>query len=313
MAEQGKPHRGKNGKDERLRWHHLVLLHRECVRRNPDYAKDYRQFQATTPADRQAWALALEEQWGLWTCGELPDPQDRPDLQELIHAPPSANELHRYEEFDDPLEAMVEDQLMQVLPLSLDEGTMESLRGFAIFLYVPEEPGSTLRYAALDMRRSHKELEGFLEDLLHEVITSRKKHQLKSIPPPKRLRVEEMFDYLRAYDLRQEDCDYDHITRVLWPRQEKGKAAWEYVKKAKQLIHDPPLFSLFKEYLQKRTKGRSLSLEGWNPPIVVPKTRARLRGQQYEGQRRWRLGPLLVRAHPCTPSPDHQESGRDKK
>lgn len=313
MAEHDTTPRGGKGKEGRLRWHQLILLHRECVRRNPDYAKDYRRFQKTTPADCQIWALALEEQWGLWTCGELPDPQDWPNLQKLIHTPPSAKALHRYEEFDDPLEARVEDQLMQVLPLSFKGKTLESLKGFAVFLYFPEEPGSALRYAALDMRRSHKELQGFLEDLLHEVSASRKKHQLKPIPPPKRLRVEEMFEYLRAYDLRQQDWDYDRITRTLWPGQAKGKAGWEYVNKAERLIRDPPLSNLFKEYLQKRLQGRHLSLEDLNPPIVVPKTRARLRGQQYEGQPRWRLGPLLVRTYPRNSSSGEQRVDMGKK
>lgn len=313
MADLNTTPRVGKGRDERLRWHHLILLHRECVRRNPDYAEGYRRFQKTTPANRQAWALALEEQWGLWTCGELPDPKDRPNLQELIQTPLSAKEIHRYKEFDDPLEAMVEDRLMQALHLSLEAKTMESLKGFAVLLYVPEEPGSALRYAALDMRRSHKELQGFLEDLLHEVLASRKKHQLKPIPPPKRLRVAEMFDYLRAYDLKQEDWGYDQITQELWPGQEKEKAGWEYVNKAKRLIRNPPLFSLFKEYLQKRVEGRLLSMEDLNPPIVVPKTHARLRGQQYEGQQRWRLGPLLVRTYPHESSADHSISNRDRK
>ena len=312
MTEQDTPQRGKNGKEERLRWHHLILLHRECVRRNPDYATHYRQFQTVPSANRAAWALTLEEHWGLWICGELPDPEDRPNLQQLLQTPPSATALRRYDEWDDPLETIAEEQLRQVLPLSLETETLESLKGFAVFLYIPEEPGSDLRYAALDMRRSQKELQGFLEDLLHEVLASRKQHHLKPIPPPKRLRVEEMFKYLRAYDLRQEKWAYDHITRTLWPGQDKEKAGWEYVKKAKQLIRNPPLFSLFKEYLGKRIQGRCLSLEDLNPPIVVPKTRARLRGRTYEGQQRWRLGPLLVRAYPRDSSADHSKSDRDR-
>lgn len=313
MAEQDTPQHRRKGKEERLRWHHLILLHQECVRRNPDYAREYKQFQAVKREDRATWALTLEEQWGLWTSGKLPDPQDRPDLQQLIQTPPSAKELHRYEEFDDPLERRAEEWLMRMLPESIEAETLQSLKGFAFFLYIPEEPGSALRYAALDMRRSHKELQGFLEDLLHEITTSRKKHQLKPIPPPKRLRVEEMFKYLRAYDLRQQDLDYEEITRMLWPSQEKGTASWEYVKKAERLIRDPPLFSLFKEYLQKRVQGRHLSLADLNPPIVVPKTRARLRGQKYEGQQRWRIGPLLVRTYHRDSSTDHSKSNRDRK
>lgn len=56
----------------------VYLLHRECVRRNAEYAEEYRQVAALTqPSQHEHELVRLAKRWGLAVTEDLPDPSAR--------------------------------------------------------------------------------------------------------------------------------------------------------------------------------------------------------------------------------------------
>lgn len=279
--------------EEKTRWDLLPVLHRECVRRNEEYGRQYEKTKQVDPKAQEAWRMDLEERWGLWACGPLPDPQKRPPLPDL--------RIGRFEkkgtpaqEDSDPLENTAEDIVLGMMGEDLMK-VATHLKGFAVILYFPEEPGPKVLRSALDTRRTKKELQKFLGQLVDEILIRRKKSNLKQVRPPGRMRLEEMFKYLEVWDLRKKKNTFAKIAKMLWPGQQKGPIAWKYWKKGNEIIKNPPFFSYFQKYLEERARNRDLKVDEFNPPMVIPKKQAKFRGSNYVGQARMRLGPSLIR------------------
>lgn len=286
--------------EDKMRWHLLPLLHKECVRRNEEYARELRKAEKQPDHEtQQVWFMDLQERWALWLCPPLPNPDKRPKVQ-VSSENSESNPLHKFEEDSDPIENPVEDYLLGAMNENWTE-LGKTIRGFACLLYFPEEEGTPILRAALDLKRPKKEIKKFLEQLVDEMFERREKNHLKQINSPGRRHFEADFECLRVWDLREKNKKYEDIIKIIWPGQEKtAPHVNKCLKKAEELIKNPPLFGYFKSYLEQRLLNRQMATDDNNPPMIVPKRKAKLHGDifinQLMNQRRMRLGKSLMRS-----------------
>lgn len=287
--------------EDQMRWDLLPLLHKECVRRNAEYAKELKEAKKQSDHEtQQVWFMDIQERWALWLCPPLPNPDKRPKIR-LPKENSETKLLGRIEEDSDPIENFVEDYLIGRICTNSQE-LQKRLKGFAVILYFPEEENTPIFRAALDLRRPKKEFKNFLSQLVEEMFERRKRHNLQQVNPPGRHHFETELDYLRVWDLKKKKNKHAEIAKIIWPDRDNPKSyITKYLKKAEELINNPPLFQYFNSYLAKRGENREIPVHDYNPPMIVPKRKARFREggdilKQLVNQRRMRFGPSLIRS-----------------
>lgn len=244
----------------------LYYLHRECVRRNPDYMKSYRDLDTETETKvREDKEHGLRFRWRLSFSEPLPHPDEQPDLGHVRNGilPPDWQNLPPLTDVDS-LEHNAATFLTQRLlnPNQMLLNTVaHELKGFLFFLYFPDEQDRNFpalwSLTTLDMRRTKKEITQFCNAWFEAKFVRRKEYGLKQGQSRMRVRVAEGFDYLRAYDLRRTGKKLREIATVLWPSgdsSEKTRLVKTYCDKGTSLVRDPPLLRLPEEHRKARLR-----------------------------------------------------------
>ena len=269
----------------RLRLYHL---HRECVRRNPDYIQQYENMiHIQVPPTRVAVEHALRTQWGLWPTDELPVPHESVILDQLRKGilPERSKTLTGNLEVD-----VLEDQASKQLTKSLLHphrqilGEVASdLKGFVFLLYFPEETDTQFpapwSLTTLDMRRGKAEIEEGFQRWVYSKLQARASHRLPQLSPDIRIHLDESIDYLWARDLKQQGKTFREIAASLWPNrisEERTRQAKTYVENGTHLIEQPPLLRHIREHVSIRSGTRRP-----NVPLKEQK-----RGKKEHGARR---------------------------
>ena len=213
----------REGREALQEWRRAYDLHRECVRRNPDYSVAYGKLQTIKdPEERVARAVLLSEQWGLSPNDDLPNPCDRPDLESVKQEKdiPRAERLARTA-WVDPIDfdALIDFDLHLLKGLDF---LSTRVKGYLFLLYFPEEPGPPWAKRPIDMRQSKKRIQKAVVGLLDEALADRKRHGLTQLQPSVRVRLEKSFDALRVYDMKEQRKRYDEIEAALWPGRDGG-------------------------------------------------------------------------------------------
>ncbi|MDR4470586.1 MAG: hypothetical protein MRJ68_20170 [Nitrospira sp.] len=246
----------------------LYLLHRECVRRNPQYGRAYRKVHAIRDPERYAVELGwLSRHWGLSPSEDPPDPAEWPlaDLEALLRAyrtgtAASKSALAQLDpvEFDAATQGL--DLLRSILPR-----LAQQMKGFLFLVQFPERPNPPWGVAAIDLRRPKDEVLGVVRDLVDEAWKNRSpRHRERT---PMRGSVQKGFAYLRVYDLRiKGQRRLKDIGSLMWPAlisQDTEQKAGVYLAKAKAMIAHPPFLRALTQQLQQRQKGR---VRYWDDP-----------------------------------------------
>lgn len=246
----------------------LYLLHRECVRRNPEYAKAYRKVHAIRHPERLVLeAVSLAEQWGLSHGDTLPNPVDRPgyDPQQLLKdSGLSPEALLAGSMKTDPLEMDVSVTAMEQLSDRLDE-LSQAHRCFLVLLHFPEKPNAPWGLDVIDLRRPKEEIIEGVRDLVDEVRTSDRHPPRKLQRLPMWAPLKKGFHYLKVYDLRKRKkrTTFKDIANAMWgndsgsPDDIEDKAS-EYFKRADEMVKHPPFLRTLREQLKRRGRGRDL-------------------------------------------------------
>ncbi|MGH7229247.1 MAG: transcriptional regulator domain-containing protein [Nitrospiraceae bacterium] len=245
----------------------LYCLHRECVRRNPDYMKTYRDFDTEKePKVREDKEHGLRFRWRLSFSDPLPHPDEHPDLSHLKNGLLAADcqnltPMTDVDSLENAAAAFLTKHLLYPNRMLL-ETVANELKGFLCFLYFPEERDhnfpASWSLTTLDMRRTKNEITQFCNAWLEDKLAKRKEYDLKQQQPRMRLRVDEGFDYLRAYDLRRKGKKLREIAGVLWPSGDSTKQTRlvkTYCDKGKSLVHVPPLLRLVQEHRKARLRN----------------------------------------------------------
>ncbi len=241
-------------------------LHRECVRRNRDYVKNYRELDTETDRKlREDKEHGLRFRWRLSFSEPIPHPDEQPDLSHVKNGrlAPDWQNFTPMTDVDSLENAAAKFLTRQLLypNQELLETMAKELKGFLFFLYFPEERDhdfpASWSLTTLDLTRTKKELTQFWTAWLEHKLARRKEHYLKQRQPRMRVRVGEGFDYLRAYDLRKEGKKLREIAEVLWPSGEstsRTRLVKTYCDNGKSLVHDPPLLRLVEEHRMARLR-----------------------------------------------------------
>jgi hypothetical protein len=253
----------------------LYLLHREWVRRNPEYGKAYRKLHAINHPERQDLeTVLLAERWGLSLSGTLPNPSERPgyDPKPLLKdANPSSEKLFGGVMQTDPLETDAAIIALEHLPTTLDKMSQE-LNGFLVLLHFPEKPDSPWGLDVIDLRRPKEEIMEAVQDLVDEA----RKHHRQS---PRKLRglpiggpKTKGFDYLRVYDLKKQGLTFKKIAKEMWgnvpddQRVNEVKAS-KYFRRADARVKNPLFLQALTEQLTRRQSGRVLAQTQASPSL----------------------------------------------
>ena len=238
----------------------LYYLHRECVRRNPQYGHQYHTVNhIEIPRTRLSEEQALRTQWGLWHTDDLPVPDQDVDLDRLRQGilPESSQTLTGNLEVD-----VLEDHASRQLTKSLLypqrqvlEEVSSDVKGFVFLLYFPEETDTQFpapwSLTALDMRRGTAEIEEGFQRWIYRNLSRRASHGLAQLSPDIRVHLDEAFDYLWAYDLKQDGKTFLEIAAAVWPKlrsEERTRQAKTYAENGKRIIEHPPLLRLIREH-----------------------------------------------------------------
>ncbi len=237
MSKKGKARIGR----ERL---NLYRVHYECVRRNPEYAEAYQELKSIRRGSAfRRGALGLD--WGILPKDPLPDPHERPPLDEaLSRVIPKVQGLDLlpggFWIFPEQQEAM---QLfgIRLTDMKLDP---EAMAGMLVLAYFPEQAPQRYTVTAFDIRWSKKDIREGFETWLSSTLKERAAAGLKQERPGKRLRLSEYRKYLKAYDLRREGRTFKKTGEMMmWEgaAEELARKAKEYYEKGKDLVLSPPL------------------------------------------------------------------------
>lgn len=250
----------------------LYLLHRECVRRNPQYGRAYRKVHAIRDPERYAVELGwLGRHWGLSPSEDPPDPAEWPqaDPEALLRAfrtgtaaSPSALAQLDPVEFDAATQGV--DLLRSILPR-----LAQQLKGFLFLVQLPERPDPPWGVAAIDLRRPKDEVLRAVRELVDEAWKNRSPRYRERTPM--RGPLQKGFAYLRVYDLRiKGQRRLKDIGSLIWPtliNQDTEQKAGVYLAKAKAMIAHPPLLQALTHQLQQRRRGR---VRYWDDPAGCP-------------------------------------------
>lgn len=242
-------------KDEQAWARKLYLFHRECVRRNRQYGREYKQWVESG----KSMVSLFDGLQGKWKVNELdpPNPEDISDLDEVLRKgefPKSLweiwgipeNELKAYGAIDHCFKH--ED---------FSESQMRNLKGHLFLLYFPEEKEFNWNNTVgiIDMRRPKDEIKTSISEKISSWLTERTEAGLKQKKAKERIRLSEAFQYLKAFDLRKQKMTYEKISLQL----RKGRAssfdareAKRYCQKGEEFIANPPLLKYSeKDYQEK--------------------------------------------------------------
>lgn len=244
---------------------HIVegyLLHRECVRRNAEYAEAYHQVAALTqPAQHEYELIKLAERWGLALTDDLPDPSARPGYN--------------------PKQLMAESRLspatllngsMQMDPIEMDAAFMaqehlatvgaaltQELKGFLVLLHCPEMPNRAWGFDVIDLRRPKEDILAGVQRLID---AAREQHKPRAghlrRPSGRGPRIKG-FDYLKVYDLKQRGKSLKWIAYEMWGPHANHTKASRYFTRAQSMIKTPFLLRRVSEDLGQRRQKRSLA------------------------------------------------------
>lgn len=266
----------------------LYYLHRECVRRNSQYRHKYHTVsQIQAPPTRLSEEQALRTQWGLWHTDDLPVPDQGDDFDQLRQdiLPERSQTLTGNLEVD-VLENHASRQLTRSLlhpHRQILEEVAPDLKGFVFLLYFPEETDTPFpapwSLTALDMTRGKAEIEKGFQRWVQSKLTLRASHRLSQLSPDIRIHLDEAFEYLWAYDLKQEGKTFREIAAAVWPnriREERTRQAKTYYENGKHMIEQPPLLRLTRDHVMIRSGSQRRT-----SPL-----REQKRGEGEKGERR---------------------------
>lgn len=235
------------------------LLHRECVRRNAEYAEAYRQVTALAqPAQQEYEQVRLAERWGLALTDDLPDPSARPGYDpKLLRA-----EAHLSL-------ATLLDGPMQTDPIELDAAFMaqehlatvgaalnQKLKGFLVLLHCPETPDRPWGFDVIDLRRPKEEILAGIQHLIDAAREQQEPRSGKTRQPSGRGPKTKGFDYLKVYDLKQRGESLKWIAYEMWGPYASHTKASRYFTRAQAMIKTPFLLRSVTAHLAQRREKR---------------------------------------------------------
>lgn len=238
------------------------LLHRECVRRNAEYAKAYRQVMALThPAQRERKLVGLAEHWGLALTEDLPDPSARPGYNPKQLMAESKLSL-----------ATLLDGLMQTDPIELDAALTaqehlatvgaaltQELKGFLVLLHCPETTDRSWGFDVIDLRRPKEEILAGVQHLIDEAREQQEPRAGKLRGPSGGGTKAKGFDYLKVYDLKQREKSFKCIANEMWGSPLDRTKASRYFTRAQAMIKTPFLLRRVSEHLGQRRQKRPVA------------------------------------------------------
>jgi hypothetical protein len=217
---------GKKGRElSRREQDQVYRIHYECVRRNPEYKRDYEKVDAHPwgPEQGRQW---LPWQWRLREGDALPDPTQRPPLAKALgRALPPETEASRH-------------------PYEFPHARLKGVGypgGGLVMEYFPEDIQRYARCMVLDMHRPKEHLMRQIEAWIDLILRERTAQGLNQKLVLPRLRVKEYPAYLQVYDLRAEGNTFKEIGESLWPDHgDAEKKAKLYYTRGKELVLNPP-------------------------------------------------------------------------
>jgi len=243
----------------------LYLLHREYVRRNPEYANAYGKVHAIKQRnDLHLETALLAEQWGLSLSCPLPNPSERPgyDLKQLkTDANLTISSLFGDVMQTDPIETDAVFIAQEHLSTTLHSLSQE-LKGFLVLLYLSENSKRPYGLDVIDLRRPKEEILKGIDNLIEETRKHQRqrpgKNRRQSIGGPKT----KGFDYLKVYDLRNDGLAFGEIANQIWgigagTDDEMQAKASKYFRRARANVKNPPLLRMFAKQLARRRKKRA--------------------------------------------------------
>ncbi len=263
------------------------LLHRECVRRNAEYAEAYRQVAALThPAQYEDELVTLAERWGLALTDDLPDPSECPgyDPKQLM----TKSQLSLATLLDGPMQTdpieleaalMAQEHLATVgVPLS------QALKGFLVILHCPDTTDYPWGFDVIDLRRPKEEILAGV----HQLIDAARQQQEPRQGKPRRSSgggpKAKGFDYLKVYDLKQRGKSFKWIAYEMWGPDASHTKASRYFTRAQAMIKTPFLLRTVATHLAKRCHERPFAQRQSLPPQPL-----------LWGKRAWLRAASLVR------------------
>lgn len=238
------------------------LLHRECVRRNADYAEAYRHMAGITqPAQHELELVKLAERWGLALTDDLPDPIARPgydpkqlrteahlSLTTLLDGPMQINPI----EMDASLTA-------QEYLLTVGARLSQELKGFLVLLHCPETTDRPWGFDVIDLRRPKEEILAGVQHLIDEAREQQEPRAGKLRGPSGSGPKAKGFDYLKVYDLKQHGESFKWIAYEMWGPNASHTKASRYYTRAQAMIKTPFLPRRVATHLAKRRQKRPVA------------------------------------------------------
>ena len=238
------------------------LLHRECVRRNADYAEAYRQVAALThPAQQELELVRLAERWGLALTDDLPDPSACPgyDPKQLrAEAHLSLATLLEGPMQTDPIEmdaALTAQEYLATVGVSLSQ----ELKGFLVLLHCPETSDCPWGFDVIDLRRPKEEILAGVQQLIDAAREQQEPQSGKLRGPSGGGPKAKGFDYLKVYDLKQGGESFKQIAYEMWRGHANHTKASRYFTRAQAMIKTPFLLRRVTAHLAKRRQKRSVA------------------------------------------------------
>ena len=224
----------------------LYRIHREYVRRNALYRKQYEEYQRLMNAPETTSTLMqtianreLTGKWGL-IPDDRPDPDQRLSPTEVFSKPTKPEIAFLMWEHPDAHQH----QMIDVFRTTFAKRDLDgrNVAGMAFLMYYPEENPDHPSYIALNLRWSKRDLMETWEDYVDRCLADRRKAGLKQEVPKQRHSLDQYVKYLRAYDLRQQRLRYKKIDLILFPKLDGDeKRGFAYCRRGAAFVKKPPL------------------------------------------------------------------------
>lgn len=181
----------------------VYLLHREFVRRNPEYGEQYRECRSKWGEFNKEFPLWmwLYVDWGLAKDEALPDPDVYPDLDKVVRKATLLDDFPKVPYAGNAMFA----KALNVFPVQEGKGpeSFEQLKGMLFLTYFQEQASRFPKIYVLDMRWPKVRLMNEFEQWLDWMLYEQSLVGLRQKPNEKRLRLSEYLKYLKVYDLRK--------------------------------------------------------------------------------------------------------------
>jgi len=225
-------------------------VHYECVRRNLRFAEQYAGL-SEHPFGADLAASLLSSEWRILDGDELPNPRERPPLDQALSRsmPKELGSWRPGLSLPDPRVS----RAMTSAPFPDIGSDRAAVAGMLMLTYFPEEDSDHPTMRVFDARWSKRDLLEAFEGWVDRAIADRAAAGLRQERPPQRIRLDEYPHYLKAYDLRSERKKFKEIGKVLWPGfdGDLGKRARDYYQRGRTLVLSPPLAPKRKQRDQK--------------------------------------------------------------